>query len=169
MAEPRKVLDSDSIDTMILRMTYQIVEQFMDYEELVIIGIDGEGFSLAQKINNEIRRREELNTNLYRLILPKHESKKPEINFEPSLPDISGKPVLLVDDVLNSGRTLSYCIRPILEYAIPSLKIAVLIKRTYRQFPISASITGISLSTTYEENVIAKLSGPEENIGVFLS
>jgi pyrimidine operon attenuation protein/uracil phosphoribosyltransferase len=103
------------------------------------------------------------------LNLTKHQSKKPLIQFDPKLPNISGKPVLLVDDVLNSGRTLSYCLSPLVELEIPSLRIAVLVERTYRKFPVSSSITGLSLSTTFEENVVALLKAKPEEMGVFLS
>jgi len=164
----RKVLDGDAIEIIVLRMAYQVYEQFCEYDNLVILGVDGEGFVLAEKLKKQLDKMNQLPSTLYKLQLNKHESKKPEITFNPSLPNLNGKPVLLVDDVLNSGRTLTYCLSPLVEYEIPSLKIAVLVERIYRKFPVSSSITGLPLSTTFEENVIAVLNPAVGEVGVFL-
>jgi len=166
--ESRRVLDQKAIETIVLRMVYQAREQFFNFEELVIIGVEGEGYFLAEMLKSKLDEMKAFHTSLFLLKLKKHEQKRPEIGFEPKLPNLDGKPVLLVDDVLNSGRTLSYCLSPLVDFEIPSIKIAVLVERTYRKFPVSSSITGISLSTTYEENVIAVLNGPENELGVFL-
>ena len=166
----RKVRNAEEIEIIIERMSYQVYEQFCEYDDLVILGVDGEGIILAQKLKAHLDERKVFqNTTLHKLSLPKHEGKKPEITFTPSLPDLTGKPVLLVDDVLNSGRTLSYCLSPLVEYQIPSLKVAVLVERTYRKFPVSSSITGLALSTTVEENVLAILNPELGEVGVFLS
>jgi len=167
--ESRKVLNQKAIETIVLRMVYQAREQFFDFEELIIIGVEGEGYFLAEMIKSKLDEMKAFRTSLFLLKLKKHEQKRPEIAFEPNLPNLDGKPVLLVDDVLNSGRTLTYCLSPLVEYEIPSIKIAVLVERTYRKFPVSSSITGISLSTTFEENVIAVLKGNENEMGVYLS
>jgi pyrimidine operon attenuation protein/uracil phosphoribosyltransferase len=167
--ESQKVLDHKGIETIVLRMAYQVREQFFGFEDLVIIGVEGEGYVLAEMIKAQLDAMNSFKSQLYSLNLTKHQSKKPVIQFEPKLPNISGKPVLLVDDVLNSGRTLSYCLSPLVELEIPSLRIAVLVERTYRKFPVSSSITGLSLSTTFEENVVALLKAKPEEMGVFLS
>ena len=168
--EGRKVLNKAGIETIVLRMAYQVREQFSAFDNLVIIGIDGEGFTLAGMLKSKLDEFQGFQSQLIKLKLAKHQSSLPALNFEPLLPNLNGVPILIVDDVLNSGRTLTYCISPLVEHQVPCMKIAVLVERTYRKFPVSASITGISLSTTFEENVVAVLNSENENeIGVYLS
>jgi pyrimidine operon attenuation protein/uracil phosphoribosyltransferase len=165
----RKVLDAEAIETIVLRMSYQIEEQFFGFDKLAIIGIEGEGKILAEKLASHISNRKDFDLQFFTLHLPKHQNSLPTISFEPELKNLNGIPVLLVDDVLNSGRTLSYCLSPLLHFEIPSLKIAVLVERTYRKFPVSSSITGMALSTTIEQNVLAVLTGSKAEIGVYLN
>lgn len=152
---------------MLMRMSHQINEQFFGYEELIIVGIQKEGYYLASQLEIWLKKENLLKTSLFSLKMEKHTATPPQISFSPELPDLNGKAVLLVDDVLNSGQTLAYALQPLLRFAIPRLLVAVLVERLYRKFPISASITGIQLSTTIEENVVVQLSGPEPK-GVFL-
>jgi pyrimidine operon attenuation protein/uracil phosphoribosyltransferase len=165
----RKVLDEKGIDVIVLRMANQVYEQFCDFKELVILGIEGEGFVLSKMLKIQLEKKNGMKCHLYQLNLKKHKSRKPEISFTPPLPDLKGIPVLVVDDVLNSGRTLTYCISSMVDFEIPSMRIAVLVERLYRTFPVSSSITGIELSTTFEENVIAVLNPENGEVGVFLS
>jgi pyrimidine operon attenuation protein/uracil phosphoribosyltransferase len=167
--ETRKVLDSEAINVIVHRMAHQVYEQFCDYDELILLGVDGEGFFLAEQLKAELDQMNLLRSRLFKLSLPKHEKSKPGITFSPALPNLKGIPVLLVDDVLNSGRTLTYCLSPLVEYEIPSLKIAVLVERKYRKFPVASSITGLELSTTLEENVLAVLDPEKGEVGVFLN
>lgn len=150
-----------------MRMGHQVIEQFFGFEELFIIGVREQGFLLAQMLHDQISKENKLKTKVLGLKLEKHQSRQPAIQFDSSLPDLTGIPILLVDDVLNSGRTLAYCMEPLVKYAVPSLLVAVLVERIYRQFPVSASITGIQLSTTLEENVVVHLDGEGEK-GVFI-
>lgn len=164
----RKVLDKEAIEVIVTRMAYQIYEEFCPFDELVILGVEGQGYVLAEMLKSRLDKMALIRSQLIRLSLKKHEKQMPDIHFSPQLPELSGVPVLLVDDVLNSGRTLTYCINPLVEYPIPGLKIAVLVERMYRRFPVSSSITGIALSTTIEENVLANLEPDKGEVGVFL-
>jgi pyrimidine operon attenuation protein/uracil phosphoribosyltransferase len=166
--EGRKVLDAAGIETLVLRMSYQVEEHFFGYDSLAFVAIDGEGVALAKKMFAHLEERKAFELEFYVLSLPKHESSLPEMTFEPALALKKNTPVLLVDDVLNSGRTLFYALHPLLKVSIPSLRIGVLVERTYRHFPVSSSITGMQLSTTLEQNVVAKLTGKPEEIGVYL-
>lgn len=165
----RKVLDAEAIDIICLRMSYQAEEQFSGHSKLAVIGVEGEGTHLAKKLADLLSARKAFDVQLHTISLPKHKTSRPEVKLSPGPEGLKGVPVLLVDDVLNSGRTLTYCLSPLLEFEIPSLKIAVLVERTYRKFPVSSSITGLALSTTIEQNVEARLSGSASETGVFLN
>jgi pyrimidine operon attenuation protein/uracil phosphoribosyltransferase len=164
----RKIIDRDGIRVIVDRMCAQVYEQFCNYTELIIIGIEGEGFFLAQQMLKGIQTHSPLKCTLYKMHLDKHQHSLPQIHISPELPPEGGIPVLLVDDVLNSGRTLTYAISPLVTMQIPGLKMAVLVERMYRDFPVSASITGMVLSTTLEQHVLAVLNPEAEEQGVFL-
>ncbi|HRH34674.1 MAG TPA: phosphoribosyltransferase family protein [Catalimonadaceae bacterium] len=166
--EEKKILDQPSIEVIIMRMSHQVHEQFFEFEELVIVGIESQGLELANRLNQHLMEMKAFKTEVIGLSLDKHQSSRPDFRFSPPLQNLNGKPVLLVDDVLNSGRTLTYCLSPLVEFQIPRLLVAVLVERIYRKFPVSASITGIPLSTTVEEKVVVRLSG-DETEGIYLS
>lgn len=165
--EGKQIVSPENVDVMLMRMSHQVNEQFFGFDELVIIGIQKEGFYVASQLDAWLKKENYLKTSLFSLTMEKHQATLPVMSFSPELPDLNGKAVLLVDDVLNSGQTLAYAMQPLLRYSIPRLLVAVLVERLYRKFPISASITGLQLSTTIAENVVVQLSGPEPR-GVFL-
>lgn len=163
------MLSREDIRIMVRRMAYQVFEKFGTFERMVILGVNGEGLPLARLLKAELDAMGGLASEVYTLNLEKHQARRPAVTFSPPLPDLDGMPVLLVDDVLNSGRTLTYALAPLMEFSIPCLHIAVLVERTYRTFPVSATITGLALSTTLEEHVVTRIEGPDETAGVFLT
>lgn len=76
-------------------------------------------------------------------------------------PQLKDKIVVLVDDVLNSGKTLMYSSKYFLNHEVRKLMTAVLVNRNYRQFPIKANVVGVSLSTTMQEHVTVDLGNDE--------
>lgn len=163
----KKVLDEQAIAVIVRRMAYQVLEQFHPYKQIGIVGIKGMGYTLAQKLAALVSE-QGLEVSLHKLLLDKHLDILPPIQIEPNLENLNGWPILLVDDVINSGRTLAYSLSSLLTLKLPLLKAAVLVERRYRNFPVSANITGISLNTTFEDNVIAVLEGNQDELGVFL-
>jgi pyrimidine operon attenuation protein/uracil phosphoribosyltransferase len=71
--------------------------------------------------------------------------------------NLSGKTVILVDDVLNTGKMLAYCMKAILQFPVKSLRIAVLVDRNHTLFPIKSDYTGLSVSTTLQEHITVNL------------
>lgn len=165
--EGKQILTKAQVDVMVMRMSHQVHEVFYGFEELIIVGIEAQGLMLANQIADHLIRMKAMKPTRIGLSLNKHQASKPEIRFSPALPNLNGKPVLLVDDVLNSGRTLAYCLDPLLAFELPMLHVAVLVERTYRKFPVAATITGLPLGTTLEENVVVNLSEAGKE-GVYL-
>jgi pyrimidine operon attenuation protein/uracil phosphoribosyltransferase len=81
----------------------------------------------------------------------KNPLKSPELNFD--LNKMKNKSIILIDDVLNSGRTLLYSVKFILDIPLSNFNTAVLVDRNHKKFPIKIDFKGISLSTSIEENV----------------
>ena len=93
-----------------------------------------------------------LKVTLHQLKLDKDQPKSDEITMEPDT-KVKGKTVVIVDDVLNSGRTLIYSFIPFLTHGVKNIQTAVLIDRNHKCFPVAADYVGISLATTSREHV----------------
>lgn len=163
----KKVMDDKAIAVVVKRMAFQVLEQFHPFKQIGIIGINGMGYPLARKLAQLVEA-QGMEVSLHKLLIDKHMDVLPSIRMEPDLRHLDGWPILLVDDVINSGRTLAYSLSSLLHLKLPLLKAAVLVERQYRNFPVSANITGITLSTTFEDNVIAVLEGNPKDQGIFL-
>jgi len=138
-------------------MAYQILENNMGVKDLVLVGVCGQGFELAEKFTEELKIiKASFRVNLIEIKLDK-ENPRDTIVLNEELNSLAGKSILLVDDVLNTGRILAYSLQALL--AIDTLKIetAVLVDRGHPQFPITATYSGYQLSTTLEEHIEVNL------------
>lgn len=166
MAKDNLILDKNQILQKIKRMAYEIYERNLHEEEIIISGVKDMGYVLAKMIVKELEAISPLKPILVSLSVDKtaHTQSEVELDCEPSI--FAGKCVVLVDDVLNSGKTLAYCIKPFLEAGVKKLETAVLVNRSHKLFPISADYNGYELSTTLNEHVEVKLD--PEYMGVYL-
>ena len=148
-----QILNHQQVLQILKRMAFQIVERNFDAKEIVIAHIAGQGKAVAdllEKFLVEITKQK-----IVRLAIevdkaqPSSESVKLETKIK--FKDVS--PVVLVDDVLNSGRTMMYAMLPFIERKVASIQIAVLVDRSYKNFPLEANFIGTSLSTTLQEHV----------------
>jgi pyrimidine operon attenuation protein / uracil phosphoribosyltransferase len=146
------ILNQQEIDFKIKRIAYQIYETFIDEQEIVIAGIQGNGVVFANKIILVLKEISNLKVILCEVNIDK---KKPSNLITTSISkDIyQNKGLVLVDDVLNSGTTLMYGVRHFLDVSLNKFKTAVLIDRNHKKYPIKADFKGISLSTSLLEHV----------------
>lgn len=155
-----KVLEQHQIEQKIIRMAWEIYEQNFNETEIVIAGIHAQGFILAQRIANQLNNISSLGISVIKVELDKKNPLSKEIVID-NKKDIKNQVVILVDDVLNSGKTLMYSSQYFLTNQVRKLMTAVLINRNYREFPIKADVVGISLSTTMQEHVTVDLGANE--------
>lgn len=146
------ILSNQQIEFKIRRIAYQIYESFINEEAVVIAGIIGNGFILAEKIATELRNISVINVIICEVFIDK---KNPMNNVSTSLESSAyeNKGLILVDDVLNSGATLIYGVKHFLNVNLKSFKTAVLVDRNHKKFPIKADFKGLSLSTSLSENI----------------
>lgn len=149
------------------RMAYQILESNTEENEVIVAGIGGEGYVLAEIIVNYLRDISVLNVTIAKLSFDKSASSQPEIQIESEVDTFRNKSVVIVDDVLNSGKTLAFCLRPFLSIPLKKLQVAVMVDRNHPLYPIKADFVGYSLSTTLTEHVKVVLSD-EQDAGVYL-
>lgn len=138
-------------------MAYQIVEDNYDEKELVIIGIKESGYEYARLLKKEIESISEIGVQFLSLSLNKALPLAHPIIIDNEKLSLNNKVILLVDDVANTGKTLYYALKPIMNYAPKKVQVAVLVDRQHKLFPISTDFVGLSLSTTMQEHIRVEL------------
>lgn len=161
------LLDSTQTNQKIRRIAYQIYENNFSEKEIIIAGIVGEGFVFAQLLVEELTKIAKCKISIAEVSFDKKANSQPEINIESTIDTFKRKSVIIVDDVLNTGKTLAYSLRPFLSIPLKKLQVAVLVDRNHPQYPIDADYVGYALSTTLNEHVQVVLSD-EEKKGVYL-
>lgn len=161
------ILSKKQVSQKIRRMAYEIYEHNFTEKELIIAGIYDRGYALAKRLVKELEEISPLKLELVRVSIDKVTPTKEEISLDYELKDLKKKSVVLVDDVLNTGKTMSFSLKAFLGAEIRKMEAAVLIDRSHKLFPIDARYKGYELSTTLNEHVEVKLTGTEQ--GVYLS
>ena len=160
------ILNNDDVEKKIARIAFQIIEEYFEDKELLIVGISKNGFLLAGKIAKLVQRDLPKSTiNLIELSINKRNPLKENVTISPNL-IFENKKVILVDDVLNSGKTLMHAASYIVSKDIKKMNTVVLVDRRHRNFPIKADWVGLTLSTTIQEHINIEIL--ENDISVYL-
>jgi len=146
------ILNDTQIKHKIKRIAYQIYEENVEESEIILAGINGNGFVFTHKIAEALREISPLNVLVCEVIIDK---KNPIGTVSTSLDtkEYQSKSLVLIDDVLNSGTTLIYGIKHFLEVPLLRFKTAVLVNRNHKKYPVKADFKGISLSTSLREHI----------------
>jgi pyrimidine operon attenuation protein/uracil phosphoribosyltransferase len=152
------ILDHHQINQKIKRIAYQIYEANSSEKEVVIAGIQGNGIYFAEQLAKSLQQISSLKIILCEVYIDK---KNPLDTISTSIQNIEykNKPIVLVDDVLNSGTTLMYGIKYFLDVPLKQFKTAVLVNRNHKKYPVKADFKGISLSTSIKEHVEVVFDG----------
>ena len=160
-----EVLNHQQIKKKITRMAYEIYERNLNSKAVVLAGISGMGETLADLLATELRAISPLTIEQTDIILDKAHIASEEVKLSHEI-DLQGKTLILVDDVLNTGKTLVYAMKPFLDEELYKMEIAVLVNRSHGLFPIRPDYTGFELSTTLNEHIKVDFSG--DNYFVYL-
>lgn len=147
------VLDSINVNQKIRRIAYEIYENNFKEKVLVIAGIDGQGYTLAKQISQELAKISPIEIRLVKVSLDKLSPILGDVALDADKKDIRKKCIVLVDDVLNTGRTLAYGMNPFLNTEVKKIEVAVLVNRSNTLFPITPTYTGYELTTTLTDHV----------------
>ena len=159
------ILDKKQIQQKINRIAYQILEDNIDEKEIVLAGIWDRGYKLALRLEKTLKEISDFKTTLLRIDLEKQSSKLvaktdlPETNWK-------NKVIILVDDVLNSGKTLAYGLGVFLNTPHKKIRTVVLVDRSHKIFPIATDFVGLELATVLKEHVdvIMDVEGEEDRV-----
>lgn len=163
----KQILDGPALLQKIRRIAFQIFENNFEESEIIIAGIVGEGYSLAKLLCQNILEISSIKAQAVAIQLNKEIPYESPVQFDCDKSIFEGKVIIVVDDVLNTGRTFSYSLAPFLSMHVKKIQVAVVVDRNYRKFPISADYIGYQLSTTLSEHVEVVLSD-QSKLGVYL-
>ena len=149
------ILTKKQIENSIKRLSFEIIERNIKINDICLIGLEKNGYLIAKRIEKIISENTskkittlKLSSNNGNFKLSKEIEKKQKV-------------VILIDDVLKSGKTIIYAIKYLLDFKIEKLRTLVLIDRNHNDFPVGLDFTGLKLSTTLEEHINVKLGEKE--------
>lgn len=160
----KQVLDFEKISRICGRLAYQILENNINEDEILLVGIKEKGYEIAKIIEQKLKDITSSKVHLKSITIDKknpNQISEFDINFN-QMP----KSVYLVDDVLNTGKTLMFAVNSLLKYDFDLIKTLVLIDRNHKRFPIKVDFKGISLSTNLDDTV--KLISENKNLEAVL-
>ncbi|PSR56779.1 phosphoribosyltransferase [Adhaeribacter arboris] len=162
-----RILTRQDIMQKIKRMAFEIYEKNFEESELYLAGIHENGYKLAELLADELRQISPLFVHLLGITLDKIHPLNQVIDLEPANLNLEGKVIILVDDVLNSGKTMAYSLALFLKAEVKKIETATLINRHNTLYPIMVTYTGLSLATTLLEHIRVVLT-EEELYGAYL-
>jgi len=157
VSEKTLILDERQVEQKIKRMAYEIYEHNFHEKAVVIAGIEGQGYILAQLIIKQVQLISPLEVKLVKISLDKLAPSQSDITVDCDIKSLKKKCIILVDDVLNTGRTFAYGMKPFLEVEVKKIETAVLVNRSHTLFPIYPQYTGYALATTIKDHVEVNL------------
>jgi pyrimidine operon attenuation protein/uracil phosphoribosyltransferase len=161
------ILNKHQIEQKIDRIAYQLLEDNFDEQEIVIAGIMPRGNYIAERLKNILDKIAPFKSVLVNIEIDKQSSSL-KAKTDTDIQICHNKVVILVDDVLNSGKTLAYGFGVFLDVPLKKLRTVVLIDRNHKSFPVTTDFAGIALSTVLKEHVEVILDEEGKEDAVYL-
>jgi pyrimidine operon attenuation protein/uracil phosphoribosyltransferase len=162
------ILDKKQIQQKINRMAYQILEDNLNEKEIVLAGIWDRGYKLALRLKGVLEDIAGLKIIMLRIDLEKDNSRL-VATTDQDVTKVKNKVIILVDDVLNSGKTLAYGFGVFLNTPHKKIRTLVLVDRSHKIFPIATDFVGLQMATVLKEHVDVVLDVAGQEDGVYLS
>jgi len=160
----KQILTEEVALKKLKRIALEVAERNFNEKELLLIGIKENGIVIAQIISKLMKA---VFTGSITVVAPSMNKKKPTtITIEKDI-DIDGKTILLIDDVANSGRTMLYALKPLLEKHPKKIQTLALVERTHKTFPVDVNYVGLSISTTLNEHITIEV-GKDKVMGAWM-
>jgi pyrimidine operon attenuation protein/uracil phosphoribosyltransferase len=160
------ILDKKQTLQRIKRIAFEIYEQNFKAKEIILAGIYDKGYIFAGLLQKELGGICQIKTRLVKVTVDKKSPLQMEIKLDVEMKELKNKTIILIDDVLNTGRTLAHSLKPFLSIETAKIQTAVIVDRRHKVFPISADYVGYSLSTTLKEHI--EVSFEKSKFGVYL-
>lgn len=161
-----QILNDKSVKQILRRLAYQVIENNFNEKELVIAGVEGRGTKVAAMLAEELAEIANIKLLLTDVVLDKSNPEEKQIVLSNTKIKVHNKVVIVVDDVLNTGKTLLYALIPFVKDKAAKIQTLVLVDRNHKLFPVSADYVGIALSTTLQEHIEVQIE--KKKVNVFL-
>ena len=158
------VLSNAEVDLKIQRVAWEIYEKHIDAETIILVGIANSGYWLAQRLQTILKAISEQNVVLVEMEIHKKDPLNNPCRLSIDIKELKNQSVVLIDDVLNSGKVLMYGAKYLLDQPLKKLTTAVLVDRNHKRFPIKADVKGLSLSTSLNELVKVVIKGDSAEV-----
>jgi pyrimidine operon attenuation protein / uracil phosphoribosyltransferase len=158
MGNKKYILSKETAAKKLNRMALEVAERNYDEKQLIFIGIRDHGLVIAQKVAEHLKT--VISAEIIVLDLSLDKIKPSSIALQPTF-DFNDKVIVLIDDVANSGKTMLYALKPLLEFYPKKIQTMALVDRTHKTFPIEVDYVGISISTTTDEHIFVEVENNE--------
>jgi pyrimidine operon attenuation protein/uracil phosphoribosyltransferase len=161
-----QILSERKVKSILNRIAIEILENNFDANKIILVGITGQGSIMASLIRDELLRfRSSMEIISSTLSIDKGDPEHSDIAIDIDHSSITGQSLVIVDDVMNTGRTQAYALSYLMQFKPARVETAVLVNRSHTSFPVSVTYSGFSLSTTIDNHIQVKL---EEEVGAYL-
>lgn len=150
------ILDRSTAARKLERMAYEIVENNLTEEQVLLVGIKENGSIIAHNIQELLRQISSIGSELIHLSLDKRSPGEIKLSREV---DFTGKVIIVIDDVANSGKTMLYALKPFLGFHPKKIQTLVMVERTHKAFPVNSDYVGVSVATTLQEHIYVEVDG----------
>lgn len=160
----KDILDNETVNMKLKRMALEIIENNLEEENIILVGIQDNGSVIARNMQRILKETSTIGVRLISLSLDK---KNPgEITLSEEL-DASGRVIIIMDDVANSGKTMLYSLKPFLDHHPKKIQTLALVERTHKTFPVNLDYKGLSVATTLHEHIYVEVDG-ENIVGAYM-
>jgi len=152
------VLNKEVTAKKLQRMAYEVMENNMEEDAIILAGIRDNGLVIAKVIQQTLSKISPLTTHLMSISLDK---RNPSDIVLSEKYNFNGKVIIVIDDVVSSGKTLLYSLKPFLEFQPKKIQTLVLVERSYKNFPVRPDYVGLSISTTLQDHIFVEVRNGE--------
>lgn len=151
MSEKKYILSEVEAQQKLKRMSLEIAESLSGHEgPVLLIGVQNSGVVIAEALGGLLRPYLDKKIDIISVKLNKHHPEKVELS---EMIPLNGVNIILIDDVTNSGKTLLYALKPLLDWHPRTIQTLVMVERMHKLYPVKPDFVGLSISTTLEEHI----------------
>lgn len=155
-----QVLNDYQIKQKIQRLSYEILENNLDEDVIILVGINNNGYGFAKLLFESLTSISDKKVVLSKIKLNPAQPLDFPIESDLNETELVNKSIIVIDDVANTGRTIFYAFKVFMNILVKKIEVAVLVDRKHKMFPIKVDYVGLSLATTVQENIKADLIKP---------
>jgi pyrimidine operon attenuation protein/uracil phosphoribosyltransferase len=157
-----KILNEHQIQQKIQRLAIQILENNFEEQELILAGINNNGLTFAKMLLEQLEKISDIQFTLTQIKINPADPTQEEVLLQLPIENVRNRVIIIIDDVANTGRTIFYGCKPLLQTLPKKVEAAVLVDRKHKSFPIKVDYVGLSLATTLMENIDVQIREVKE-------